>query len=104
MTLRADPAWCQTQVVSTTIRTSCAACGPVEVEVLDAQLLLGVAPDKTSNRVEFTCPRCAQRRSHEVGERATRLLAGAGVGLAVAVTPPASIRASDAHDRGDAAT
>jgi transposase-like protein len=79
--------------VTSTIRTTCAACGTVDIPVASAQLVLESDAGDTRNRLEFRCPTCHAPRSELVGERATRLLSNAGITVAAPAQPPAS-----AHD------
>lgn len=90
---------CHTRFVARTIRTTCIACGNVEIPVESAQLVLESDADDPRNRLEFHCPRCRKLRSEAVGERATRLLSNAGITLVAPAPPPAS-----AHDNGTAGT
>ena len=65
------------------VRAVCVRCGTVDVPAALAQLLLA-QPDvdgDSRNRVEFACPRCGGLCSQRIDERATRLLASAGLTL-----------------------
>lgn len=73
------------------IRTTCVACGTVEVPLTSARLVLELDADDGRNRLEFQCPGCGGTRTERVGERARRLLSSAGITVAA---PPAS-----AHER-----
>jgi hypothetical protein len=63
------------------IRTICARCGTQEVRVDDVQLNLTLEGDDLRNVLGFTCPSCGLEARQRVNERATRLLAGAGITL-----------------------
>jgi hypothetical protein len=79
--------------VARTIRTTCVACGTVDIPVASARLVLELDAADRHNRLEFHCPGCDTARSERVGERATRLLSSAGITVAAPAPPPAS-----AHD------
>ena len=91
--LLSEVATCHTRYVTSTIRTTCVACGTVDIPVAAAQLVLDPHADDPRNRLEFHCPSCRAPRSELVGERATRLLSNAGITIAAPAAPPAS-----AHD------
>ena len=76
-----------------TIRTTCVACGTVDIPVASARLVLELDAEDQHNRLEFHCSGCDTARSERVGERATRLLSNAGITVAASAPPPAS-----AHD------
>jgi hypothetical protein len=76
--------------VARTIRTTCVACGTVDIPIASARLLLGLDADDRHNRLEFHCPGCCSTRSESVGERATRLLSSAGITVAAPAPPPAA--------------
>jgi predicted RNA-binding Zn-ribbon protein involved in translation (DUF1610 family) len=63
------------------LRADCPACGPVEVAIDDAALVLGFAQQSPEHVLRYTCPDCGDERTENVSERATRLLMAAGVGL-----------------------
>ena len=63
------------------LRADCPACGTVEVPIDDAALVLAFAGQSAGPVLRFTCPTCHRERTEDIGERATRLLMAAGVGL-----------------------
>lgn len=63
------------------LRADCPACGTVEVAIDNAALVLGFAQQSPEHVLRYTCPGCQCERTEDVGERATRLLMAAGVGL-----------------------
>jgi hypothetical protein len=94
MRFRGDGARWHTRRVPSTIRTTCVACGTVELPVTGGQLVLSLHLDDARNIVEFTCPRCGLAGSQRVDERGTRLLVTAGIG--VVAPPPATAPVTDA--------
>ena len=71
--------------MSTSIRSTCTACGPIEVPIAAAELMLD--PDAVTgdarNMVVFDCPQCSLPGNKQVDERAVRLLLAAGVEVVV---------------------
>ena len=70
-----------TGVMTSTIRTTCARCGTQEMPVAEVKLSLTLEGDDLRNVLDFTCPSCGLAVRQRVNERATRLLAGAGITL-----------------------
>jgi hypothetical protein len=91
---RGNGARWHTRRVPSTIRTTCVACGTVELPVTDGRLVLSLHRDDARNIVEFTCPRCGLAGSQRVDERGTRLLAAAGI--EVVAPSPATAPVTDA--------
>src|SRR6266567_6887835 len=81
--------------VSSTLRSTCAACGPIEVPIPDTELLLDLdaATSDARNTVMFDCPQCSLAGSSQVDERGVRLLMAAGIQIAVSPTRSREIRA-----------
>jgi hypothetical protein len=84
--------------VSASVRSRCVTCGPVDVRAVETVLLVGGADDGVGNQLEFTCPRCHELRTQDADERATRLLSGAGVVLAVRAQPAVADVLDDADE------
>lgn len=74
------------------LRADCPACGTVEVPTDAANLVLGFEHEGPQHVLRYTCPKCGRDRSDQLGERATRLLMAAGIGVVVgsATTSPTS--------------
>lgn len=80
--------------MSTTIRASCERCGTVDVP-LDSSLLEVPLAGDTRNVALLTCPTCSQQIAVRIGERATRLLATAGIEVTTALPAPDRTPVSD---------
>jgi hypothetical protein len=79
------------------LRSTCAACGPVEVPIADAELLLDLDAVSSDARdtVMFDCPQCSLAGSSQVDERGVRLLMAAGIRVAVSPARSREIRAGE---------
>ena len=90
--------------VSSTLRSTCAACGPVEVPIPDAELLLELdaVTSDARNTVVFDCPQCSLAGSSQVDERGVRLLMAAGIRVAVSPTRSRELRAGQTPSAGGA--
>lgn len=63
------------------LRTDCPSCGTVELPIDDADLVLGFEQPGPEQSLRYRCPTCRNERTEKLGERATRLLMAAGIGL-----------------------
>jgi transposase-like protein len=63
------------------VRTDCPSCGTVELPIDDANLVLGFEQPGPEQVLRYRCPICRSERTENIGERATRLLMAAGIGL-----------------------
>ena len=61
----------------TTIKTTCAACGDVELRATD--LTLELTPSQATGRYEFTCPYCETAQYRPANERVVAILLATGV-------------------------
>lgn len=87
--------------MTTSVRTACPTCGTVQVPIGAARLVVAIHGADDRNWVEFDCPSCGSACSDEVGERATRLLSGAGITV-VAATPGSDALSAGENRLGDA--
>ena len=71
--------------VSPTIRTTCPACG--EVDLRPEEIRLEVPQDVTDGEYGFRCPACAQDVSKEADATIVALLVSAGVRQTVPLGP-----------------
>jgi hypothetical protein len=72
--------------VIASVRVTCARCGTVEAPIAAVRMVLA-RPELDGDRrnlVEFSCPNCGIACSVRIDERATRLIAAAGVTVMVA--------------------
>jgi hypothetical protein len=72
--------------VAALVRTTCVACGPVEVRAAEVRLMQGLNA-KAASVIEFDCPTCGQHHREPTTERGTRLLIAAGVAVVVPAYP-----------------
>ena len=82
--------------MAATIRTTCVSCGSVDVPVDQARLSLSMTAGDRRNVLDFVCPSCRREVTQRMTERATRLLADAGITVAM---PAASTAAADSGPR-----
>jgi len=85
--------------MSAVLRADCPSCGTVEVPFANIRLVFDAQSSTEPGTVEFACPRCQQHASQRVGDRAVRLLSGAGVRLVAAPPVPKVAPAVDDADR-----
>lgn len=80
--------------MGTTIRADCDRCGTVEVALESS--LLEVRPEGDARPVALlVCPSCGRQITQRIGERATRLLAAAGIEITMSKPTPDRTRVSD---------
>ena len=72
------------QPIMTTIRTTCATCGVVELTPAD--VVLELAAGAGEGRYRFDCTMCGSTQRHPVGRRAVSVLLATGVGYDVVPT------------------
>ena len=65
----------------TTIKTSCSACG--DVELLADELLLELSPLEVTGRYSFNCPFCESDQYRPASERVVAILMAIGVSYIV---------------------
>lgn len=80
--------------MSTTVRANCERCGTVDVPI-DSALLEMPLQNDTRTVALLTCPTCGAQIAMRIGERATRLLSAAGIGVTVAQPAPERAPVSD---------
>ncbi len=92
------PRWHHDPCMAASLRSTCSSCGPIEVPMDEAELVLVVDHSGRSERhlVEFSCPACARRGFEPLDERATRLLSAAGIRVVLTTTPASGIPAGQA--------